>query len=422
MQNGDYSRGRCRHVSERDQAPHEAAHPVEEGDKPLSESTSIFGPARYEDIRVAPMQAAGLPFYTYTSPEWFEREIDRIFMKEWIFACRVEDVPKAGDYHYFEFINEPVVIVRGKDEVIRAFSASCRHRGTPIVSDHGSCKILRCPYHSWTYALDGTLLGGPPEMHETENFDKSAYGLIPIRLEVWAGFVYITLNPAAAPLKEFLGDLPEKLAPYNLADMRVAWRTRYDLSCNWKIYVENAMEEYHVATVHLKTIQETLPMSAWGIDESHGEYMAMYGRMPGSLALLKGSEGFDEIATLGEKERNGSYIILTNPNTMFGFTVDTCWWLQILPVAPGKTTVLVGACFPSAACDRPDFKERASVYYERWRTTLEEDNAISELQQKGVRTRLNYRVGRLSHRELLVHTIANYILDRVVEDADVAPA
>jgi choline monooxygenase len=388
----------------------------------MPESASIFSPERYQDIRVAPMQAAGLPFHAYTSPEWYEREVERIFMKEWIFACRIEDLPNPGDYYYFEFINEPIVIARGKDHEVRAFSASCRHRGTPIVSESGSCKVFRCPYHSWSYALDGTLLGGPPEMQETENFDKSAYGLISIRSGVWDGFVYITLNPAAPSLEEYLGDLPEKLAPYNLSDMRVAWRTRFDLRCNWKIYVENAMEEYHVATVHLKTIQETLPMSNWGIDDSHGEYMPMYGRMKGSLALLKGSEGFDEIPTLGEKERNGSYIILSNPNTMYGFTVDTCWWLQILPVGPEETTVNVGACFPTAAFERPDFEETAAPYYERLRTTLAEDNAICELQQKGVRTRLNYRVGRISYRELLVHSIANYVLDRVVGKPNDAPA
>lgn len=376
---------------------------------------NMFSQERYEDVRIAPMKAAGLPFYAYTSPEWYEREIERIFMKDWFFACRVDEIPKVGDHYYFEFIDEPILIVRGKDEQVRALSASCRHRGTPVASESGTCSVFRCPYHSWTYALDGTLLGGPPEMQETEDFDKSEYGLIPIRCEVWGGFVYITLNPEQGSLHEYLGDLPEKLAPYNLDDMQVTWKRRYDLACNWKVFVENAMEEYHVATVHLKTIQETVPMGLYTVEEVNGEYMSVYGKEARSIALLKGEEGFDWIPTLGEKEREGSHFILTKPNTMFGLTMDTVWWLQTLPTGPETCTVNVGACFPNATVQRPDFEEVAERYYRRWQTTLSEDNAISELQQKGTRTRVNHRVGRLSHRELLVHTIANDTLDRVLD-------
>ena len=378
---------------------------------------SIFDPQLYEDVRAPAMRAGGLPFYTYTSDDWYDREMERIFSRDWIYVCRADEIPETGDYVFFEFLNEPIVVVRGKDMQIRAFSASCRHRGTPIVHESGNCRVFRCPYHSWTYALDGELLGGPPEMQETENFDKSAYGLIGIPCDAWDGFVFINLDREAKSLTEFLGDLPEKLHNYDLDEMRCTERWSYDLECNWKIYVENAMEEYHVATVHQKTIQETLPMSVWSVeDDPQGSYMSMYGKMPGSLALLKGDVGLPAINTLGEKEANGSYIILTLPNTTFGFTIDTCWWLQVIPVSPERSEIRVGAAFPRTSVERPDFEEIAQNYYKRWRTTLDEDNEISELQQRGVRTRLNYRVGRISYRETLVHEIANYVLDRVLDD------
>lgn len=384
----------------------------------MTTTIDIFDPESYTDVRRPAMEAAGLPFETYTSREWFEREIDRIFMSAWTLVCRADEIPEPGDYQYFEFLSEPIMIVRGKDGEVRAFSASCRHRGSPIVSESGKCSVFRCPYHSWTYALDGTLLGGPPEMQETKNFDKSGYGLTSIRLEEWAGFLFVNLSNDGPSLAEHLGDMPEKLSSYSLENMRTTHRLTYDVACNWKLYAENFMEEYHVATVHQKTIEEVLPTSVWEVEEVGGDYFSLYGRSPGSLALLKGDEGFEEMPGLAPKEKEGSYIILANPYNGFGFTVDMCWWVTIVPVSVEETRLQVGICFPEETTARDDFDQIAQNYYHRLDVTLGEDNAISELQQRGTRSRVNKRVGRLSYRERLVHDIANYVLDRVLEPVE----
>lgn len=378
----------------------------------MSAEAGIFDPELFRETRRPAMEASGLPGFCYASPEWYAREIERIFLKEWLFVGRADQIPNAGDYMAFEIIGEPVIVVRDQQGQIRAFSASCRHRGTRIVSGEGHCTVFRCPYHSWTYSLQGELLG-TPEMKQTKNFDRSQYGLVPIRLESWDGFLFITFDPAAPSLAEFLGDLPEVLANYRFADMVCTRRIAYDLACNWKVYVENAMEVYHVAFVHQKTIEEVLPTSVWSTVPSRGSYINLYGAAPGSLALLEGDVGFPPIDGLGTKELAGSYIPLVYPNTMLGCTVDCAWWLQILPEGPERTKVIVGSCFPKTTAARPDFAEVAERYYKRWDTTIPEDNWISELQQKGLRSRLTRR-GRYSYREDLVHTIANYVLDRVI--------
>jgi phenylpropionate dioxygenase-like ring-hydroxylating dioxygenase large terminal subunit len=378
-------------------------------------TTGLFNPKLYAATRRPTMEASGLPGWCYTSPDWYAREIDRLFFKEWLFVGRADQIPNPGDYMSLDILEEPLVIVRDQQQQVRAFSASCRHRGTRIVSGQGSCRTFRCPYHAWTYSLEGELLG-TPEMKQTKEFDRSRYGLVSVRLETWDGFLFINFDPNAASLGEFLGDLPATLARYRFADMVCTRVIFYDLACNWKVYVENAMEVYHVAFVHQKTIEEVLPTSVWSTVPSRGSYINLYGAAPGSLALLEGDRGFPPIQGLGDKELGGSYIPLIYPNTMLGVTVDCAWWLQILPTGPERTRVGVGSCFPRTTAARPDFAETAERYYKRWDATIPEDNWISELQQQGLRSRLN-RPGRYSYREELVHTIANYVLDRVLDPA-----
>ncbi len=377
---------------------------------------SMFDPARFAATRRPAMEASSLPGFCYRSPEWYEREIERIFMREWLFVGREEQIPAPGDYFSMDLVEEPIVVVRGQDRRVRAFSASCRHRGTRIVEPgEGHCTAFRCPYHAWTYALSGELLGAP-EMQQTRQFDKRDFGLVPLAVDTWDGFLFVKFTPGGPGLSEFLGDLPDRLARYRMGDMVCTRRVTWDVACNWKVYVENAMEAYHVAFVHRKTIEETLPMNVWRAEEARGSYIILYGAAPGSLALLEGDSGFPMIEGLGQKELAGSYIPLIYPSTMLGCTVDCMWYLQILPAGPERTRVVVGSCFPRTTTQRSDFEQVASVYYKRWDATIPEDNWISERQQRGLRGRLT-RPGRFSYREDLVPAIANYVLDRVLPPA-----
>jgi choline monooxygenase len=373
----------------------------------------LFDPQTYVSTRRPVLEAETLPPEAYTSPEFYRREVERIFLKEWNFMGRADLIPNPGDYFAAELAGVPLIVVRDQQGQVRAFANTCRHRGTQLVEGEGHCRAFKCPYHSWVYGLDGSLLGAP-EMQQTAGFDPAHYGLIPIKLETWGGFLFVNFDPASRGLGEHLGDLPEKLACYRLEEMVCTRRKVWELACNWKLFVENAMEEYHIATVHRQTIQKHTPMETHAPETPRGQYAVLYSRHEGSMALLKGDTGFPPIPTLTGKPAQGTYFIMVYPCTMFAFTTDCAWYLELRPHGPGRTTLIHGACFPKAVLTRPDFEEVAARYYKRWDTTVQEDIRASEWQQKGLASPLSAR-GRFSYREVLVHEIDNWILDRVLD-------
>ena len=367
--------------------------------------------AAYATTRRPVLEAETLPPTAYTDPAFYERELERIFRREWMFIGRADVIPRPGDYFTLQCAGVAMIVVRGPDDQVRAFANACRHRGSLIVEGEGRARAFRCPYHSWTYGLDGRLLSAS-EMQNTHGFDAAHYGLIPIRLQVWNGFLFVDLSGRQAPIAEYFGDLGDKLASYRLSDMVCVRRRAFEVRCNWKLFVENAMEELHIATVHRKTIQRYAPTDTHAPEPAHGQYCALYSRHEGSMALLKGDQGLPRIPTLEGKAAQGTYFIMLYPMTMLACTVDCMWYLELRPHGPDLTTLVHGGCFPRTSVERPDFEEVAARYYRRWDTTIAEDIVASEWQQRGLSSPLASR-GRFSFRESLVHEIDNWVLDRV---------
>ena len=372
---------------------------------------SLFDPALYAGVRRPLAQAESMPPSAYTSEAFLRREIETIFMKEWNFLGRADRIPDAGDYFTVTFAGVPLIILRGKDGKVRAFANTCRHRGAAMLDDEGNCKAIRCPYHSWTYDLDGRLIVAP-EMEQSPGFREEDYPLIPVRLEQWAGFIFVNFDNAAIGLMEYLGDLPEVLASYRMEDMVCVRRKEYEIACNWKIYVENAMEAYHVATVHRSTLSRQKGVFPT-VEPANGQWMALHKEHAGTRALLTGDTGFPRIPTLEGKAARGSYYPLIFPSTMFGCTTDCMWWLELHPLSAGRTRLIVGSCFPREITRRSDFDEVVQRYYKRWDISIPEDNEISARQQVGLASPFS-RPGRLSHAEPLVHVFNNWVLDRVL--------
>jgi phenylpropionate dioxygenase-like ring-hydroxylating dioxygenase large terminal subunit len=378
----------------------------------VTDATSrLFDPATYACVRRPLEEAETLPPHCYTSETFYRREVSQIFMKVWNFIGRADRIPNQGDFFTLEFAGVPVVVVRDQDGQVRAHANSCRHRGALVAFGEGNCRAFKCPYHSWVYGLDGALLGAP-EIDRTKHFAFDEYGLVAVRLELWAGFMFINFDPTAAPLSDWLGDLPEQLGSYGFADMVCVRRKEYVLDCNWKVYVENAMEAYHVATVHRSTLQKQKGRMAEQ-QATRGEWIALWKEHEGSRALLSGDTGFPFITGLIGKAATGSWYPLIYPSTMFGATKDCMWWLEMHPLSVSQTRLVVGSCFPNTTVARGDFEEIVQHYYKRWDISIPEDNEISAIQQRGLASPLA-RPGRLTYLEPLVHDLANWVLDRVL--------
>ena len=385
----------------------------------------LFDPSHYAQTRLSADQegAQSLPPWCYTAPEFFAREVEHVFKRSWNFIGRVERVPGPGDYVTFEFAGIPVIVLRDRQGQVRAFANTCRHRGAKLLAEgEGNCRAIKCPYHSWVYALEGDLIGAP-DMEESRDFDKSRYGMIPIRLESWAGFMFICFDSDAPPLSDQLGDLPVRLAGYRFEDMRPTFRREYDIACNWKVQVENFLEYYHTPVVHLRSVYQQ-PVGFLGqkpgasmvnipADCGVGETIFMFMSHEGSRALLHGDAGFPFAPHLPEKLANGTYSGCMFPAGMFSCHQDCMWFLEIYPITVNRTKVVQVGCFPKDTCVRADFEEVAKRYYKRWDRVMGEDAALLPHQQRGLENPLA-RPGPVCHVEDKIHRIRQMLVDRVI--------
>lgn len=374
----------------------------------------IFSPETYAATRRPLHQASTLPGWCYVSPEWFQREIDTLFRRDWLCVGRAEQVPKAGDFFTIELAGQPLIVVRDDAGAVRVHSAICRHRGAVVAEGQGRCRAFVCPYHGWTYAIDGRLVGtpgDPPPMAGAEGFERSQYGLTPIRAETWGGFVFVTFNAEAAPLVEWLGDLPAYLADYRLEDFRWTHKDVYDVECNWKVWLENAFENYHVMTIHRKHVDPKNPQN-WVFERTRGPWEAMY-----SKRSIVAYSGLPPIPGLDEKKASGLFHIWVQPSVQIILTSSYMKFRQYLPQGPEKLRLYENWTFPKSTVERPDFGDIVGpAYYEKYSQIVKEDLGINPTVQKGMRSGA-YRPGRYSTEEYIVHRIANRVLDRVIGGA-----
>lgn len=381
----------------------------------MQPTLDIFDPAHYAAVRRPLLEAETLPPWCYTSDAFYQREVERIFRKVWNFVGHVSQLATPGDYFTLNFAGIPVILLRDQEGTLRAFANTCRHRGSALMEGSGNCRVIVCPYHSWTYGLDGKLRAAP-EMQETIGFDPADTGLIPLRLDSWGGFLFLCFDATVPDLAHYLGDLPQRTAMYGLQDMVCTRRKEFMLECNWKLFVENAKESYHIATVHRNTINRyaSARSSGYWVEDVAGAYVCTFAQHEGSMALLKGDSGFPTNERLiGLREAGGTRAPLIYPSTYLACTNDCAWYLELHPLGPTRTRLIHGALFPKDRPQRDDFASTAENYYKRWDITILEDIEASDRQQRGMEGPF-VRPGRFSYREPLVHQIDNWVLDKVL--------
>src|SRR5689334_421303 len=195
-------------------------------------------------------EAVMLPAEVYTSQAFYDFEMEAVFAREWVCVGRTEQIPNPGDYFTVTVVEDPLIVMRGEDGVIRAMSSVCRHRGAVLVEGSGNCgRRLSCPYHAWTYDLEGRLRGAP-EMARTPGFDRANTRLPQVALEDWKGFLFVNLDGNAPPLGPRLVAVDDLIGNYRLEKLASLPTTTYELAWNWKVMIENFMECYHCSYLH----------------------------------------------------------------------------------------------------------------------------------------------------------------------------
>ena len=377
-------------------------------------SVDMTDPTLYQEVRRPAGEATPLPNWCYTSDEFYALEIEYIFKKAWNYVGHASQIPANGDFFAHEITGMPIVIVRGVDGTTRAFHNACRHRGTPIASGEGNCRRFTCPYHSWTYATDGALVA-TPMIEEDESLQHAALSLLPVRLECWHGFLFVTFDDAAEPLLDWLGDLPKNCTGYGPENMVCTRRVSWDVAANWKLHFENFNDSLHIPFIHGGTLnrQKVSGRKRSTHEQMRGQCITHFTEHEGSRGLIHGKTGFEPISTLSGRYTKGTYYPCILPGTMMGWTIDCLWVFELHPTGPQSVRVVGASFFPEACTRREDFQAVAQNYYDRMDAILPEDNAAIELQQKGLRVPVQ-AASKFTHMETLCHAFDSWVVDQVV--------
>ncbi len=385
-----------------------------------AEPADPFHPRHFEAVRQPREAATTLPGWCYTSQAFYERERETIFLRQWNCIGHHSRVPDKGSYLAFDFMGIPVVVVRGNDGQPRAFVNACSHRGAPVASGSGQDKHLKCPYHSWAFSLEGELIG-TPKFEEHAHFRKSDHGLRPIRLEQWAGLMWINFDSSAPGLYQWLGDLPERTAPWKPEEMVCVARTTKTIHANWKHQFENFSDTYHVPFVH-KASLNFLPVRGREIHDKsvhRGNYVMHAAWFAGTRAVLPGQPIFEEIEGLPE-DLHGTFYPWIYPNAGMAFNVDHIWVIEMYPEGPERYSHSRSFLVRKSELERPGFDEVLHNYVENAEIVNREDVAIIESLQRAVRSPA-YRPGRFADMDKLVYGCQQWVLDHVVGGQTASP-
>ena len=341
-----------------------------------------------------------LPAWIYRDPEFFEREQTAIFRKSWQVVCHISDVPRPGDYHSLDFMSESLVVLRGDDNELRAFHNVCRHRAARLLDgSKGHCgRRITCPYHAWTYALDGRLVG-VPDRQAFPTLDTTLHGLASVDIEVFMGFIFVRLEPGLPSVSEMAAPYAQELALYHMEDLvpqgRVTLRPR---EVNWKNVGDNYSDGLHITVAH--------PGLTRLFGRSYGvEAQPWIDKMWGSLREEPSSNWSErlyqrhlpEVPHLpAQHQRQWTYFKLW-PNIAFDIYPDQIDFMQFLPLSPTQTLIR------EIAYVHPDSRrEMRAARYLNWRINRRvsiEDKALIERVQTGMASS-SYTVGPLSEGEV----------------------
>ncbi len=344
----------------------------------------------------------------YTSPDIFAAETERIFSRRWFCAGHASRIPRAGDYFSLEAFGESILLVRGEQAKVHAWYNVCRHRGTRLCeqSEGRFGKSIQCPYHAWTYALDGRLIGAPL-MKDADGFDKADFPLPPVSMRLWEGFIFLNLSESPRPFEADFAPLLGKFADWNLPLLEPAGRAVYDVAANWKFIFENYNECYHCPPAHPQ-LAKISPSNSGGNDLVEGPVLGGFMLIEGADSLtLSGNACALPVGDLKPEDHRRVYYYSIFPNMLLSLHPDYVMFHTVTPVSPERSRITCEWLFHPQAFGRPGFNPQDGMDF--WDMTNKQDWRVCELSQKGVRSRV-YRPSPYSPRETLPAAFDRYYL------------
>ncbi len=355
-----------------------------------------------------------LPAWTYFDPEYFSVEMARLMRPSWQVVCHMSDIATAGDWHTFEFLGESILVARGEDGAVRAFTNVCRHRASRLVSGASGCaKRLVCPYHGWTYGLDGRLVG-VPNKSDYAHLDIGAHGLVPVELELWHGFVFIRLAGGGPSVATMMAPYQEQIAAYRFEELRALGRvTLRPRPVNWKNVADNYSDGLHIPVAHPGLTR--LFGSSYGVEATE-HVDRMWGMMTTHPSPKLSERMYQHVLPRvdhlpAEAQRLWLYFKLW-PNVAFDIYPDQIDFMQFLPVSPTSTLVReINYAIPD------ERREMKMARYLNWRINRRvnaEDTALITRVQQGMQS-ASFTVGPLGWSEVCLRSFGRKVRELIPE-------
>ncbi|MDX1396677.1 MAG: aromatic ring-hydroxylating dioxygenase subunit alpha [Gemmatimonadota bacterium] len=337
----------------------------------------------------------------YTSPAIWDAETERIFLRRWLYVGRSSALEGTGSYVLYDAGTECVIVLRDRDDAVRAFHNVCRHRGTRLATERAGRfgKSIQCPYHAWTYGLDGALIGAP-FMDEVDGFSRDDYPLHPVRVAEWDGGVFVSLDAGAPPFEEAFAPLIGKFARWRPDELRVAHSITYEIDANWKLVFQNYSECYHCPTLH-PVLNRLTPFRGSSNDLVEGPFLGgpMRMAMRGGSMTMDGQRCAAPLGDLQGEDLDLVQYYTVFPNMLLSLHPDYALIHRIDRLAVDRTRIVCEWLFHPDAIDAPGFDPGPAVEF--WNMTNLQDWKVSELSQAGISSRA-YVPGPYSELESMI--------------------
>lgn len=354
-------------------------------------------------------QARAMPTSVYTSEDFVEAELKHVFSKDWYCVGRADALSKTGDYVTAELAGQPIVVLRDADHQLRAMSNVCLHRMSTLLQGRGNAKTIVCPYHAWTYNLDGKLRGAPA-MSQNDAFCKDHYRLPQVRCEEWLGWVFVCLDPEAETVSDQLAEVADMIAAYDMTNYSESFYEEHVWDTNWKVLAENFMESYHLPVCHAGTIGGLSKLEDMVCPPGRPAFNYHTILKDESLRIAMAHPTKND--RLKGEERRTTYLLALYPSLMITLTPGYFWYISLHPKGPGQVHIRFGGGMSNDFAEDTDISEN----FTQLKTLLDEVN----VEDRGCTEKVFNGLcsdaatpGHLSHLERPNYDFAQYLMGKI---------